>query len=356
MPKIFVSATTKDLEAFRLHVANRLLKAEIEPIYTGDFPVTDLYLVEKLATSVRACDAMIALIGFAFGEPARRAQEWEFPSCSCTQFEVLYAERLGMPIFYWIAEDHLRVQRGWLADERQLEFRRRIENNGRDRPSFGSKVELDGYVDNVLAAEPWRKSVWRSAGVAANPARDPLRAVGLVVVPDEERVLGCAFSVVDRLWLATTGRVAMEAELVLREQERVEVWWHQDWNERVISEIEVSQRRPSGDGLGVVGRLRVCKEEPAACDLPLSMRGPTEIGAGCRLLRPTLATKSLQQRIGVRVEAREVAPDFCGLMAEGLDGAPILDEDGRVVAMCECAKLDRWTALEVGQWRGAFSL
>ena len=84
MPKIFVSATTKDLEAFRLHVANRLLKAEIEPIYTGDFPVTDLYLVEKLATSVRACDAMIALLDSLSGN-RRVGRRNEIGRASCRE-------------------------------------------------------------------------------------------------------------------------------------------------------------------------------------------------------------------------------------------------------------------------------
>jgi hypothetical protein len=307
---------------------------------------TNRILLNKLAEKVEECDAMIALVGFSYGGAAHNPGDFGFPDCSCTQFEVLFAEQIKMPIYYWMASDSLR-QEGQI-DPRQMEFRQRIEGNGIERTDFDDERHLDLSVRAFLKDRPWQRD-WRVRPVSVAPPPEPTDAVGLVVVPAEQRILGNAFSVAGRQFLATTKRVAEAAAEALDSERAVAVWWRRH-RQNTVSELELALCRDP------IGLLRIRDAQPAGCDLPLAGAGRAVAEERCSLLLASLETEGWDTRDGAQVQ-HWAAGEWMDRLREvangGLDGAPLLDLEGRVVAILEGTASNGWTPLRVEAWRDA---
>jgi hypothetical protein len=91
--RIFVSATTRALESYRRLAAESLRKRAYEVHYQAVFNLTFLEIHEKLKQRIERCDAVVCLIGFAFGaEPFRPTDQ---PRRSYTQWEYFLARELN---------------------------------------------------------------------------------------------------------------------------------------------------------------------------------------------------------------------------------------------------------------------
>jgi ADP-ribose pyrophosphatase YjhB (NUDIX family) len=102
MAKIFVSATTKGLKSYRLAAAEKLRELGHEVVVQDEFPMVHLKIAPMLAEQIAPCDAVVLLIGRAFGaKPANWPQgiEWR----SYTQLEYDLALELQKPVFRFVA-------------------------------------------------------------------------------------------------------------------------------------------------------------------------------------------------------------------------------------------------------------
>lgn len=117
VPRVFISRTTAGLAALAEQVAEVLRKRGIEPIIqTGFYPSTH-DVKGMLAEHLQQCDAVICLIGTAYGsgphDPITKAEQpvhgLKDPRTkdrlfSYTQLELLIARDLGRPIYTFFIE------------------------------------------------------------------------------------------------------------------------------------------------------------------------------------------------------------------------------------------------------------
>src|SRR5205823_7763600 len=72
-PRVFVSATTRDLGSFRKAVADVLLTLEARPVIQDHFAPDYRSVVEMLREKLGNCDAVLCLVGGRYGyEPLKR--------------------------------------------------------------------------------------------------------------------------------------------------------------------------------------------------------------------------------------------------------------------------------------------
>jgi len=104
MKRIFVSATTRDLGSYRRLASESLRKRGCVVDDQAIFNLTYLEIGEKLEKRIADCDAVVCLIGFAYGgEPSKRPPDQ--PRRSYTQWEYFLARKLHKPVYLLLAEE-----------------------------------------------------------------------------------------------------------------------------------------------------------------------------------------------------------------------------------------------------------
>ena len=102
--RIFVSATTRGLESYRRLASESLRKRGYEVDDQAVFELTFLEVFEKLKQRIERCDAVVCLIGMAYGgEPSNRPSDQ--PRRSYTQWEHCLARELKKPVYLLRAEE-----------------------------------------------------------------------------------------------------------------------------------------------------------------------------------------------------------------------------------------------------------
>jgi tetratricopeptide (TPR) repeat protein len=152
---VFVSATTHDLGTYRQEVSRALLTAEVLPIVQEYFSPDYRTILELLREKIQRCDAVICLVGFAYGaEPPESVGN----AHSYTQLEYLMARELGKPLYLFIAS-HEYVPDQPLSErmelrERQLRFRNELECGAQLWTPFSSSAQLRQQVADMLQNLP----------------------------------------------------------------------------------------------------------------------------------------------------------------------------------------------------------
>lgn len=98
--RVFVSATSHDLRDHRRAVEQTLLDNGIHPITQEHFSADQRSLTEFLRDEIATCDAVICLVGHAFG-----AAPPETPDRSYTQHEYDFACLYQKPVFVFLASE-----------------------------------------------------------------------------------------------------------------------------------------------------------------------------------------------------------------------------------------------------------
>ncbi len=124
----FVSSTTQDLGSYRDAVADALLTRGIYPEVQKYFAPDYRTVLEILHAKIARCDAVVCLVGLAFGAaPARQ----DGSPRSYTQIEYDTARALGKPIYLFLSADDCVPDQPPSEDEgdRSLQqvFRREIQ-------------------------------------------------------------------------------------------------------------------------------------------------------------------------------------------------------------------------------------
>ena len=104
VPRVFISAVSRELGSYRKSVTDVLLKLQAFPVVQEHFPPDSKTVVDMLREQIHGCDAVIALVGRCYGfEPSIRSADG--PRRSYTQLEYEIAIELEKPVFTFLATD-----------------------------------------------------------------------------------------------------------------------------------------------------------------------------------------------------------------------------------------------------------
>jgi tetratricopeptide (TPR) repeat protein len=153
LPTVFISATTHGLGKCRVVVRDTLLTLRTHPISEENFPPDYHSLTEILTTKISESDAVICLVGRAYGEEPTNAQHHR----SNSQIEYDIAVKLEKPVFTFFAADDFPYDPYPEEDNERVELQRSyidelISKNDRYRDTFHSPDELARRVSQMGVA------------------------------------------------------------------------------------------------------------------------------------------------------------------------------------------------------------
>ena len=149
VPRVFVSATSRDLGSFRKAVSDVLLTLGAHPVIQEHFAPDYRSVVEMLREKIGECDAAVCLVGRCYGhEPLKRDANQS--RRSYTQLEYEIAVELRKPVFVFVATDDCTLDAAPDEAEElrglQLEHLKRIAASDRIRMTFHSLGHLTDQV------------------------------------------------------------------------------------------------------------------------------------------------------------------------------------------------------------------
>jgi tetratricopeptide (TPR) repeat protein len=166
MPKVFISATSRDLKSYRAVVADWARTHSYEPVVQDEFPVQSDYatIVQMLREKLDPCDAVIHLAGMFYGfEPSNRLDGEARRSYTQLEFEL--GKELRRQVFRFIARpdyqpDHAITQASEHAELQQQHRQRLMQGDEALSPSsrttgnelyyeFSSHDELRSLLNSI---------------------------------------------------------------------------------------------------------------------------------------------------------------------------------------------------------------
>jgi tetratricopeptide (TPR) repeat protein len=103
-PLIFVSAVSRELRSARQLVANTLTFLGYDPIWQDIFETSEGDLCGVLRRQISRCKGVVQLVGRCYGaEPPQPTEE--FGRVSYTQYEALYARKIGKKVWYLFLDE-----------------------------------------------------------------------------------------------------------------------------------------------------------------------------------------------------------------------------------------------------------
>lgn len=105
--RVFISATTSDLKAYRQELASYLRRLNYEVEFQDDFSTDYRTIHDLLVNKIKPCDFTICLIGTVFGA-APADQPWD-PPRSYTQLEYFISREQHKPTFLFFPASTLRL-------------------------------------------------------------------------------------------------------------------------------------------------------------------------------------------------------------------------------------------------------
>ena len=104
-PLIFISAVSRELRSPRQLVANTLTFLGYDPIWQDIFETSEGDLRSVLRKQISRCNGVVQLVGCCYGaEPLQPTEE--FGRVSYTQYEALYARKIGKKVWYLFLDEH----------------------------------------------------------------------------------------------------------------------------------------------------------------------------------------------------------------------------------------------------------
>lgn len=150
VPKIFISAASKDLGTSRRVVRDALVKLDCLPKEQSDFSLSGKSLVEHLRTLIQDSEGVIHLVGTCFGAEAPPPYTTSDRPRSYTQLEHDLALQLGKPLYVlFCAPDFpfdAHEPEPDVKSTLQLQYREELKRGGIDRRTIRSQEELRAQV------------------------------------------------------------------------------------------------------------------------------------------------------------------------------------------------------------------
>ncbi len=169
-PLIFISAVSRELRSARQLVANTLTFLGYDPIWQDIFETSEGDLRGVLRRQISRCNGVVQLVGCCYGaEPPQPTEE--FGRVSYTQYEALYARKIGKKVWYLFLDEQFPSDACDEPEELrglQTAYRNRLKA---DTHLYHPLTSLEGLEANVLKLRgdlmQLRKGVKRwAAGVA----------------------------------------------------------------------------------------------------------------------------------------------------------------------------------------------
>lgn len=140
-PAIFISTVSKELRSARQLVANTLTFLGYEPVWQDVFGTESGDLREMLRSRIDGCKGVVQLVGYGYGAEPQVADE-EFGRCSYTQYEALYARKMGIRVWYLFMDERFPVD----SFEPESEELRQLQLN------YRSGLKADSHMFHELAS------------------------------------------------------------------------------------------------------------------------------------------------------------------------------------------------------------
>src|SRR5437879_2586780 len=102
--RIFISAVSRELKSYRTLVEQSLQTRGYTPVFQDIFELTDQQIVELLRDKINPCEAVICLIGQAYGaEPSNPVSV--YGRRSFTQLEYFFGRERSLPTFLYLTTE-----------------------------------------------------------------------------------------------------------------------------------------------------------------------------------------------------------------------------------------------------------
>lgn len=145
-PRIFISAVSSELRSARQLVANVLQYLGYEPVWQEILPTNQGDMSDVLRNQIDSCHAVIQVVGFTYGaEPP--AENSTYGRVSYTQFEALYAQDRGKPLWTIVCKDDFPF------DTRPEEEPEKVELQDQYRKTITSSSNLFHPIQNLDGLE-----------------------------------------------------------------------------------------------------------------------------------------------------------------------------------------------------------
>ncbi len=161
---VFISSTSSDLTDARQLVTKVLLKLGAYPVVQEHFGPDSRTIEGIILEKVRSCDAIILLIGHAFGTNSGKIIEGNERSYTQLEFDV--SVKYNKPIYLFISTDEFNnshpLNEPESLKELQANFRNEIINDTRKYEWFSSEKELQEKIHGVvqpIIAKSYKKSM-----------------------------------------------------------------------------------------------------------------------------------------------------------------------------------------------------
>jgi tetratricopeptide (TPR) repeat protein len=172
MPKVFISAVSRELNSYRTLVEQSLQKQGVQPEFQELFELSDEEILELLRRKLADCDAVICLIGFRYGaEPSQPIEP--FGRCSFTQFEYHFTRARSdkkVPIYRLLTTDATPTDQpndeSDTLRQLQLDFRTTVTTDQNWR-TFANADQLRAEIAEL-------QFPWRSKRIEGKPNNLPL--------------------------------------------------------------------------------------------------------------------------------------------------------------------------------------
>jgi hypothetical protein len=169
--KIFISAVSRELKSYRLLVEQSLQKRGYTPVFQELFGLTDQEIVDLLRDKIDPCDAVICLIGHAYGAEPSTPLDGQSRR-SFIQLEHDFAREKSIPVYLYLTTDAIPPDQPISeADElRRLQLTYRSEvTRDRNWRSFANADQLRAEIAELRF--PWER-LFAPAGAAVERPRD----------------------------------------------------------------------------------------------------------------------------------------------------------------------------------------
>ena len=149
-PVIFISAVSRELKSARQLVANTLTFLRYDPVWQDIFETSEGDLRGVLRRQISQCRGVVQLVGRCYGaEPLQPTEE--FGRVSYTQYEALYARKMGKKVWYLFLDEAFPTE--VCADEPeelralQAAYRSRLQA---DTHLYHPLTSLEGLEASIL--------------------------------------------------------------------------------------------------------------------------------------------------------------------------------------------------------------
>lgn len=152
--RIFVSATSVDLRSYRKAVADELHHRELTAVEQDHFSPTFRTVQQELTRKLRSCDAVICLVGIAFGEEPRQRPA-HVKRQSYTQMEYRLAKKLRKRVFLFIAAEDCQFDSEVRESEDKVVWQQDYRQALRSEDNVYSEFHGDADLRQLIGRIPF---------------------------------------------------------------------------------------------------------------------------------------------------------------------------------------------------------